>query len=108
MGNGTVQPNVYGPGDTTQIGGDRFSFWDTIGLNPPGFGPVLANAAYAVPSVPPSYGDPSMTGMVSAGDMQATAAAAAPFSLQASPLLWVVLAIVGGFAAIHLVHWKGE
>lgn len=98
----------YGPGDTTQIGGSRFPFWDPEGLNPPGFGPILANAAYAVPSVPPSYGDPSMSGMVSDSQMNAAQAASAPFSLQMSPLLWTILAVAGGLFALHMVHWKGE
>ncbi len=107
MGNG-VDTQLYGPGDTTQIGGSRFPFWDALGLQPAGYGPVLANAPYAVPSVPPSYGDPSMSGMMTGDDSTAANAAAAPFSLQMSPLLWTILAIVGGLFAIHHIHWKGE
>lgn len=110
MSNGTIPVTQYGIGDTTQVGGSRFAFADPIGLNPPGYGPIIANSSFAVPSVPPTYGDQTatMTGTVDGEPGTAGLAAQYPFSLDKSPLLWVALALIGGLFAIHHVHWKGE
>jgi len=102
--------NNYGPGDTLQIGGDRFAFWSQGGLTPQGFGPVIANASYAVPSVPPVYGTPGADGTIqgTGGMIAAQQAQASPFSLQKSALPWAALGLVAGLFAVHKVAWKGE
>lgn len=95
--------------DTTEIGGSRFPIWMSEGISPTTWGQVSQSASYAVPSVPPNYGDPTYSGApVSDGQAAAVNATAAPFSMTQSPLLWAVIGIIGAFVAIHMVSWKGE
>lgn len=108
-----VQAINYGDSltNTIEIGGSRFPTWDQGGLTPQGYGPILNNATYALPSVPPTYGDVSGTGAIpqpNAGNSSALAAGTAPFSLKQSPLVWAVIGVIGGLYAIHHVAWKGE
>lgn len=108
---GKASVNNYEPGlsgtNTTQIGGSRFPFWDGQGLTPAGFGPILANAPFAVPSVPPSYGQGGST-QTNPDTSSALSAAGAPFSLTQSPLVWVIIAALGSLYAVHHVHWQGK
>lgn len=99
----------YGPGDTTEIGGSRFGIWDSLGVMPNTWGQITPSASYAVPSVPPNYGDPTYSGApVTASETAAVNASAQPFSMTQSPLLWAVIGLIGAFVAVHMVHWKGQ
>lgn len=113
MSNRNVAVADYGDSisDTTQIGGSRFPFWNgPAGLSPQGYGPVLQNQSYALPSVPPTYGEPSGSGSIAqTADMtSALNAGSNPLSLKQSPLLWAIVGVFGGLFAIHHIAWKGE
>lgn len=103
----------YGPAETYQVGGSRFALYDGGAINPVGYGPVIQDAPWSVQSVPPSYGTVgtgntgSTLGQSPAGAAIATNAANAPFSPTQSPLVWVVVGLVGVLFYMDRVHWKG-
>lgn len=108
---GAVSQAEYGPAETWQIGGSRFALWDSGALNPIGYGPVIQNGAYAVQSVPPSYGvvgtGSAPGGTNSNASAIAQTASASPFNPAKSPLLWVVGGLVVALVYMDLVQWKG-
>lgn len=96
----------YGQGDTWQIGGSRFALLSNYAYNPIGYGPTAQGIPYALPSVPPVYGQGGGGqggAMMDAGTGQAIMAATAnPFHPKWSPLPYV---LGGIFAAVLLLHW---
>lgn len=96
----------YGQGDTWQVGGSRFALFNNYAFNPVGYGPLEQQVPYALPSVPPVYGQGSAFGGDSGGTQQAAVMASnSPLSPKASPLPWVLGGIIVSVAALHWLHW---
>ncbi len=105
MGRNGVDVMEYGQGDTWQVGGSRFALFSNYAFNPIGYGPTAQGIPYALPSVPPVYGQQGggQGGAMGAGDTQAIMAASSnPFHPKWSPLPYV---LGGIFAAVLLLHW---
>ncbi len=105
------QPAVleYGQGDTWQVGGSRFALFSNYAFNPIGYGPTAQGIPYALPSVPPVYGQGgggqggSNDGMMGNA---VVAAASKPFSVKWSPLPYVLGGIFAAVLALHWLHWS--
>src|ERR1700740_1056841 len=94
----------YGQGDTWQVGGSRFALFSNYAFNPIGYGPTAQGIPYALPSVPPVYGQGGGGqggGMDGANTSAIVAASQRPFSAKWSPLPYV---LGGIFAAVLLLH----
>jgi hypothetical protein len=97
----------YGQGDTWQVGGSRFALFSNYAFNPIGFGPTLQQVPYALPSVPPVYGQGGPSTNDSAGTMQAAAVAGAnPLHPKWSPLPWVLGGAFVAVLGLHFLHWS--
>jgi hypothetical protein len=102
-------PNVeYGPGTTTEIGGSRFAMWNDAVVNPIGWGQQWASTPEAYPTVPPMYGQAGPSGYPASTATSTNVAGAVsnPLHPKASPVIWVVLGLIGGVAALHWLHWR--
>lgn len=108
---GKRAPDVleYGQGDTWQVGGSRFALFSNYAFNPIGYGPTAQGIPYALPSVPPVYGQggggqgggmlDNMTGQA------ALAAADNPLHPKWSPLPYVIGGIFAAVLTLHWLHW---
>lgn len=108
MATGSNNPAVleYGQGDTWQVGGSRFALFNNYAFNPIGYGPLQEQVPYALPSVPPVYGQGTALGGDSGStQMAAVAANASPLSPKVSPLPWVLGGIFASVLALHWLHW---
>ena len=97
----------YGQGDTWQVGGSRFALLSNYAFNPVGYGQTAEAVPFALPSIPPVYGqtggvDPTATASMNA----ASAAASSPLSLKASPLPWVIGGLFVAVIGLHVLHWS--
>jgi hypothetical protein len=106
MARGSPDVLEYGQGDTWQVGGSRFALFNNYAFNPVGYGPLQEQVPYALPSVPPVYGQGTALG----GDMGQTQQAAVlassnPLSGKFSPLPWVLGGIFVSVLALHWLHW---
>ncbi len=96
----------YGQGDTWQVGGSRFALFSNYAFNPVGYGPTAEQVPYALPSVPPVYGQGTSLGGDSGATMQqAMIATASPLHPKFSPLPWVIGGIFVAVLALHWLHW---
>lgn len=96
----------YGQGDTWQVGGSRFALFSNYAFNPVGYGPLAEQLPYALPSVPPVYGQGTALGGDSGATQQAAMiGAAAPLSPRWSPLPWVLGGAVVAVVGLHFLHW---
>lgn len=97
----------YGQGDTWQIGGSRFALLSNYGFNPVGYGPTAEGIPYALPSVPPVYGQGNGYGSSDAASLQAAATAGAnPLHPKWSPLPYVLVGIFAAVLGLHFLHWS--
>ncbi len=98
----------YGQGDTWQVGGSRFALFSNYAFNPVGYGPTAEQVPYALPSVPPVYGQgPTALGGDSGATYQAIGAASSnPLHPKWSPLPWVLGGIFAAVIGLHFLHWS--
>ncbi len=97
----------YGQGDTWQVGGSRFALFSNYAFNPIGYGPTAEQVPYALPSVPPVYGQGTALGGDTGATMQsAMVAAASPLHPKWSPLPWVLGGIFAAVLGLHFLHWS--
>lgn len=99
--------NLTGPplsGGTLQVGGSRFGQPPSSAFNPQGFGPNQINAPATSLTGPPFFSGAGINGQSTS--QAASEAAASPFSLQKSPLLWAVIGLVGALVATHHLAFK--
>ena len=107
MGRNSPAVVEYGQGDTWQVGGSRFALFSNYAFNPIGYGPTAEQIPYALPSVPPVYGQGSSFGGDMGGQTQAAMlAAGAPLHPKYSPLPWVLGGILVAVLSLHWLHWK--
>jgi hypothetical protein len=94
----------YGQGDTWQVCGSRFALFSNYAFNPVGYGPTAEGIPYALPSVPPVYGQ-SDTMSNAPAIQSAMQASANPLHPKWSPLPWVIGGIFASVLALHWLHW---
>ncbi len=98
----------YGQGDTWQVGGSRFALFSNYAFNPVGYGPTEQQIPYALPSVPPVYGQTSLGGDSGATVQAATMATQKPLSGRWSPLPYVLVGIFAAVLGLHWLHWSDK
>lgn len=107
MRSGSPAVLEYGQGDTWQVGGSRFALFNNYAFNPVGYGPTQEQVPYALPSVPPVYGQGTSLGGDSGATMQAAALAQQkPLSGKWSPLPWMLGGIFVAVIGLHWLHWS--
>ncbi len=85
------------------LGGARvYPFSTGLAINPPSYYSNYIGTGTGLPVNPPVSALSGTTGV----QTHAADAAAAPFSLTASPLPWVILGLFGAVAALHIIHYK--
>jgi len=102
-----VYENEQGYMDTWGVGGDRFSFLSKSMFAPDPFIGTTTLVPEALLSIPPTYGQMG-TANAAYGSAGASARVAAsnPWSPQASPLPWVIVALIVGVWGIHTLYFK--
>ncbi len=108
MGRNAPAVLEYGQGDTWQVGGSRFALFSNYAFNPVGYGPTAEQIPYALPSVPPVYGQGATALGGSGSDTLAAASMAAsnPLHPKWSPLPFVLVGIFAAVLSLHWLHWK--
>lgn len=85
------------------LGGSRiYPFSTGLAINPPSYYSNYIGTGTGLPVNPPVAAIAGTTGVAS----KSADAAAAPFSLMASPLPWVIIGLFGAVAAMHVIHYK--
>lgn len=85
------------------LGGARiYPFSTGLAINPPAYYSNYIGTGTGLPVNPPVAALAGSTGATSRG----ADAAAAPLSLMASPLPWVIIGLFGAVAAMHAVHYR--
>ncbi len=109
MGNKGPAVIEYGQGDTWQIGGSRWALLSNYAFNPIGYGPTAQSIPYALPSVPPVYGQGGGGqggAQMDSGTGQAIVNASSnPLHPKWSPLPWVIGGIFVAVLSLHWLHW---
>jgi hypothetical protein len=99
----------YGQGDTWQVGGSRFALWNNYSFNPIGYGQQQEQVPYALPSVPPVYGQTDQSAAGGTGTASAAAlAASAPLHPKWSPLPFVIAGAFVAVLGLHFLHWHKD
>ncbi len=84
------------------LGGSRIYPWSSaLAISPPSYYSNYIGTGTGLPVNPPVSAISGTTGVAS----KAADAAAAPLSLMASPLPWVIVGLFGAVAAMHVIHY---
>ena len=86
------------------LGGARiYPFSTGLAINPPSYYSNYVGTGTGLPVNPPVA---ALAGTTGVGKTGVSAAKAAPFSLAASPLPWVIFGLFGAVAAMHVIHYR--
>lgn len=91
---------------TLDIGGSRFPLWGSSAFNPVGMVGVTTPTTLATLSVPPTYSTMGGGSPYSGGASASGLASSSPWSPSASPLPWVLIALIFGIWALHKLYWE--
>lgn len=104
--------------DTNVVNGQRFTFPSTAAYSPMAYGPQTSGVPNVSPTMPPFIGGgqgptsglgfEGVGGYGTAGNNQFTTAVAAskPFDMRLSPVLWVVIFLLGSLILLKAIHWR--
>lgn len=96
--------------DSMVVNGQLVAMRQSDAYAPIVFGPTLRGGVTPVPNVPVNAYGPTggavLTGSGNPASAGVQAASASPWSPVASPLPWVVLALVIGLLGLRYIHWE--
>lgn len=90
---------------TDVINGSRVPVYTNNAFTPAAFSPQINAGTGTPPNIPPLL---TGTGSTINGAQSQTSqnAAAFPFNLQMSPLVWAVLGLAIGLIGLRVIHWR--
>lgn len=107
--NYAVPSELQGPGETYQVGGNRFALFDPFAFSPVGLGSLVETGTYATPSIPPTYamlgGGNSVAATAAAGAQTAASNWTHPTK---STVMLTVVALVVAVVGLHWLHWGSD
>lgn len=104
---------AYGP-STGVVNGQRFSFPTDYAYDPMAYGPQTQGVVNVSPTMPPFIGGNAAGGLAAVNGygtadnnaLVATIAGQHPWNWKVSPVIWVLVGLIGSILLLQKIHWR--